>query len=459
VHVHESALVDLQQRLRYAGGLMVNTANSDELYERAVQAIPAGLMSNLKRSAGFQPFFKTHGIGARIYDVDGNAHIDYNLSYGSAILGHSHAGLRAALKHQADQLYDYHSSAVQIEAAERVIACIPSAQQVRFACSGVEANRAALRVARAFTGRNQYVRFNGHYHGQMDHLMGGLVPDPENPVPVDGVREGDPFSRWMHTAGRNRDDFKQVYLIEWNDLAALEQLLIQRGDDIAAVLMETVMLNHGGCMPEPGYLQGVRELCTRYGVVLIFDEVLTGFRIGLHGAQGYFGVTPDMTTLGKALGGGMPVSAFCGRRDLMQLIADGTVIEAGTFNGHPMSMAAVVATLDALAANDGAVYDQIAPLGTSLRDGFLEIAHRHRIPILMQGFPGCYTLLFNAKPKVKDHAESLDSNFALGGRFVQLMLKRGVEFYGRFCISAAHTPKDIADTLDRADDAFRLLSE
>jgi glutamate-1-semialdehyde 2,1-aminomutase len=438
---------------------MLITQNSDELYERACRVIPAGLMSNLKRAAGFQPFYKTHGIGARLYDVDGNEHIDFSLSYGSAILGHSNASLRYALKQQADRLYDYHSSALQIEAAERVIACIPSAQMVRFACSGVEANRAALRVARGFTGRNQYVRFNGHYHGQMDHLMGGLVYDQQNPVPVEGVRDGDPFSQWMHTEGRNRDDYKQVYLIEWNDLHAVETLFANHGDDIAAVLMETVMLNHAGCMPEAGYLEGVRELCTKYGVVLIFDEVLTGFRIGLHGAQGHFGVTPDMTTLGKALGGGMPVSSFCGRSDLMELVASGRVIEAGTFNGHPMSMAAVIATLDVLSHDDGAVYQEINWLGDLLRDGMLEIAHRHNHQILLQGFPACYTLLFNSKPKVINHAGSLDSNFHLGSRFMSLMLERGIEFYGRFCISTAHTRQDITDMLDRADDAFSHLMD
>lgn len=435
------------------------TDQSDALYDRAIKVIPAGLMSNLKRSAGFQPFYKSHGIGARIVDVDGNEHIDYGLSYGAAILGHSHAGLRAALKQQADLLYNYHSNALQIEAAERVIACIPSAEMVRFACSGIEANRAALRVARGFTGRNQYVRFNGHYHGQMDHLMGGLVPDPDNPVPVEGVRDGDPFSHWMHTAGRNRDDYKQVYMIEWNDLPALERLFASRGDDIAAVIMEPVMLNHAGCMPEPGYLQGVRDLCYRYGMVLIFDEVLTGFRIGLHGAQGYFGVTPDMTTLGKALGGGMPVSSFCGRRDLMELVASGKVVEAGTFNGHPMSMAAVVATLDALSQDNGAIYQHINTLGNQLRDGLLSIAQQHEFAILLQGFPGCYTLVFTSKPKVINLADSLDSDFGLGGRFMNLMLERGVEFYGRFCISAAHTTQDILDTLDRADDAFQHLRD
>ena len=211
---------------------LTNTTHSNTLYDRAVEVIPAGLMSNLKRASGFTPYYKTHGQGARLYDVDGNEHIDYALSYGSAILGHSNPVLRAALCAQAERLYDYHSNQLQIDAAERVRACLPSAHMVRFACSGVEANRAALRVARAFTGRNQYVRFQGHYHGQMDHLMGGVVPDPDNPIPIEGARAGDPFAHWMLTAGRNRDDYKQVYLIEWNDVTALATLLAHRGDDI-----------------------------------------------------------------------------------------------------------------------------------------------------------------------------------------------------------------------------------
>ncbi len=436
----------------------IPNTHSDTLYDRAVEVIPAGLMSNLKRSSGFVPYYKTHGAGARLYDVDGNEHIDFNLSYGSAILGHSHPGLRAALHRQADALYTYHSNQLQIEAAERVLACIPSAQKMRFACSGVEANRAALRVARAFTGRNQYVRFQGHYHGQMDHLMGGIVPDPENPVPVEGTIEGDSFTRWMYTAGRTRDDYHQVYLLEWNDAEALEGLLRQRGDDIAAVIMEPVMLNHGGCMPEPGYLERVRALCTQYGVVLIFDEVLTGFRMGLHGAQGQFGVMPDMTALGKALGSGVPVSAFCGRNDLMDLIASGTVIEAGTFNGHPLSMAAVVATLDALGEDGGAVYQRMEALGSLLREGLLQLAAQHGEPVLMQGFPTCHTLLFTDRPRLRNHAETLGIDFGRGGRFFQLLLNRGVECYGRFCISAAHTERDIQDTLERVDDALADLA-
>lgn len=433
------------------------TAKSNQLYDQAVEVIPAGLMSNLKRANGFVPYYKTHGDGARLYDVDGNEHIDYALSYGSAILGHSNRALREALHRQADALYDYHSSHLQIEAAQRVIEAIPSAEMVRFACSGVEANRAALRVARAFTGRNQYVRFQGHYHGQMDHLMGGIVSDPDYPVPVEGVLAADPFTRWMSTAGRNRNDYQQVYLMEWNDAPALERLFATRGEDIAAVLMEPVMLNHAGCMPEPGYLERVRELCTHYGVILIFDEVLTGFRIGFQGAQGHFGVIPDMTTLGKALGGGMPASAFCGRRDLMELIATGRVVEAGTFNGHPMSMAAVVATLEELARDQAVIYQQMAQMGDLLRAGIEDLARQHSEPILLQGFPSCYTLTFTGRAKMINHTDTLGVDFPKGGRFFQLLLDQGIECYGRFCISTAHTEKDIHDTLDRIDDALKAL--
>ena len=441
------------------------TPKSDQMAEAGRRVIPAAMMSNFRRAVDYHPVYMSHGKGARLYDVDGNEYIDYSLSYGPAVLGHSNEHVREAIKRQVDRLYTPNVNDLEVRAAQKVNEHIASAELVRFACSGTEANRGALRVSRAYTGRNMYVRFNGHYHGGLDHLMGGIVPDPENPIPVAGEREDDVYSQYAHTLGRNETAFNQVYMIEWNDLPALERLFSRYGEAIAALIMEPTMVNNFGCMPEPGYLQGVRELCTEYGVVLIFDEVLTGFRIDLEGAQGYFGVTPDMTTLAKALGGGFPVSSVSGKREIMDLLTQAEVIQGGTYNGHPLAMAAVIASIEEYERDDGVVFERIRKLGALLKDGLDQIAAEHEQPLLLQGFPGAWTFCFAPKKKLVNQADGfydLDIKEVLPFvektfTFAALLKQRGVITSFRFCTSAAHTKKDIGDTLDRVNDAMQQL--
>jgi glutamate-1-semialdehyde 2,1-aminomutase len=248
-------------------------------------------------------------------------------------------------------------------------------------------------------------------------------------------------------------------MIEWNDLAALEQLFSRDASSIAAVIMEPVMINNFGCVPEPGYLEGVRELCTRHGVVLIFDEVLTGFRIGLHGAQGEFGITPDLTTLAKALGGGFPVSSTCGKREVMDALTRADAIQGGTYNGHPMAMAAVIAAIEEYERDDGAAFRHIEKMGTMLKEGLEKIAAEHEQPLLLQGFPGAWYFCFNKKRKIINHSDGLDSDSAKFVSFAELLKERGVLTSWRFCTSAAHTEKDVGDVLDRADEVMRILKE
>ena len=243
------------------------TPQSDRMAELGRQLVPAASMSNFRRSVDYHPIYMTHGQGARLYDLDGNEYIDYSLSYGPAVLGHSNEHLRAALKRQMDLLFTPNVNDMEVAAAQKVAEHIECADLVRFACSGTEAVRGALRVARAYTGRDMYVRFNGHYHGGLDHLMGGIVLDPENPIPVPGESDDDLYSQFTNTMGRYSGAFEQCYMIEWNDLPALETLLVRDGERIAAVLMEPTMVNSFGCMPQPGYLEGVRRLCTEYGAV------------------------------------------------------------------------------------------------------------------------------------------------------------------------------------------------
>jgi glutamate-1-semialdehyde 2,1-aminomutase len=434
------------------------TPKSDRIGETAGGVIPGSLMSNFRKYEDHHPIYMSHGKGARLYDVDGNEYIDYSLSYGPAILGHSNEHLRQAIIDQAQRLYSGEVSELQVEAARKVSSHLVSAERVRFACSGTDATYNALRAARAYTKRNMIVRFNGHYHGGLDEFMGGIVTAPENPVPVAGELEEDIYSQMANTAGRAAHAFSDSYMIEWNDLCALDQLFSAHGSEIAAVIMEPVMVNCSGCVPEPGYLEGVRELCTKHAAVLIFDEVLTGFRIGLGGAQAHFGVVPDMTTLGKALGGGFPVSAFCGKTEIMETIASTEVVAGGTYNGHPLAMAAVVANIEELEKDDGAVYGPIEEMGRMLKEGLDAISRKHGQNLLLQGFPGSWTFTTSTKQKIVNHRESLGPGIALAGIFAALLKQRGVLTSFRFCTSAAHAERDVADALERAEDAMQELA-
>jgi glutamate-1-semialdehyde 2,1-aminomutase len=435
------------------------TPRSDEMAGRGRQVIPAATMSNFRRSVDYHPVYMTHGQGARLYDVDGNEYIDYSLSYGPAVLGHSNEHLKEALKRQVDRLHTPNVNDLEVAAAQKVVDHIASAELVRFACSGTEAVRGALRVARTYTGRDMYVRFHGHYHGGLDHLMGGILGDADDPIPLDDEYDDDLYSQYTHTLGRYSGSFSQCYMIEWNDRAALEKLFDRQGEEIAAVIMEPVMVNNYGCRPEPGYLEGVRDLCTQHGVVLIFDEVLTGFRIGLQGAQGHFGVTPDLTTLAKALGAGFPVSSTCGKREIMDALTRADAIQGGTYNGHPLAMAAVIAAIEEYERDDGAVFRHIERMGNLLKEGLDEIAAEHEQPLLLQGFPGSWSFTFNKKPGIKNQSEGRGSDFAKVGRFTDLLKQYGILTSLRFCTSAAHTEKDVGDTLDRANEVMKILKE
>jgi glutamate-1-semialdehyde 2,1-aminomutase len=438
-----------------------NIRKSEQMAELGRQVIPAATMSNFRRIVDEQPIYMTHGKGARLYDLDGNEYIDYNLSYGPAVLGHSNQHMRKALERQAGRLYTPNVNDLEVAAAQKLSDQIQSAELVRFACSGTEANRGALRAARAYTGRDKYVRFNGHYHGGMDHLMGGIVPDPAHPIPVPGELERDPYSRNTNTKGRYSRALDECYMIEWNDLPVFERLLEKFGENIAAVIMEPAMVNNFGCLPEPGYLEGVRQLCTQYGVVLIMDEVLTGFRIALKGAQGYFGVIPDMTTLAKALAAGFPVSSTSGKKQVMDTLTRADAIQGGTYSGHPMAMAAVIAAIEEYERADGAVFKHIERIGTLLKQGIEQIALDRDQRLLLQGFPGAWYVIFTERKKIINHGDGCGAaDFAKIMRFRELIKEHGVLTCGpRFFTSAAHTDKDLGDTLDRVDEVMKIIKE
>ena len=344
----------------------------------------------------------------------------------------------------------------EIALAEKIIEHIPSAEKVRYLLSGTEAVQLVLRLARAYTQRNIFIRFDGHYHGWLDNVFGGGVdPDPAGP-PHALYRQDDLFS----SKGRDVASEKQSFKLPWNDIDVLERTLEQYGDQVALIIMEAINANGGSCYPKPGYLERVRELCDQYGIVLCFDEIITGFRVALNGAQGLLGVTPDLTTLGKGVAGGTPISVVCGKAEIMDLCADRTVVGAGTFNGYPLGVAAALATIGYVEQDDGAFFRNMAAVQARLVAGQREIAARRGHRMLIQDCPG--VMMFY--PADLDRAWTIGdwysiADHATGERIRSLLFERGVLtlFRGRWFFSGAHTNADIDRTLEILDGAMADL--
>ncbi|WP_186331725.1 aspartate aminotransferase family protein [Paenibacillus xylanexedens] len=353
--------------------------------QRVKQHLPGGVHYNFHLPWEETPLHFAHASRSRVTDMNGREYLDLYARFGALIVGHGNEEYNECLKDTIDRVLSVSHCDLDAEALELIHQYVPSAEMIRFGLSGTEIVQNALRLARAWTGKNRFVRFEGHYHGNSDNIMGGKTPRTGLPVPSDypGDMKG--------TQGRARDVMEsQSYLLPWNDAARLEELFVEHGDDIAAVIMEPVCVNGGGVMPAPGYLQKVRQLCDHHQVVLIFDEIITGFRMGLGGAQQMFGVTPDLTTLGKAIaGGGVPVSALVGRADIMKLLVDKKVIHAGTFNGYPLGTAAVKATLEMLGRNGGEAMNRMNLHAEMIHDILTREAMKAGLPLVVQGPAGC----------------------------------------------------------------------
>jgi glutamate-1-semialdehyde 2,1-aminomutase len=361
------------------------TSNMMAYNQRVKQHLPGGVHYNFHLPWEETPLHFAHASRSRVIDMNGREYLDLYARFGALIVGHGNEEYNECLKDTIDRVLSVSHCDLDAEALELINQYVPSAEMIRFGLSGTEIVQNALRLARAWTGKNRFVRFEGHYHGNSDNIMGGKTPRTGLPVPSDypGDMKG--------TQGRARDVMEsQSYLLPWNDAVRLEELFVEHGDDIAAVIMEPVCVNGGGVMPAPGYLQKVRQLCDHHQVVLIFDEIITGFRMGLGGAQEMFGVTPDLTTLGKAIaGGGVPVSALVGRADIMKLLVDKKVIHAGTFNGYPLGTAAVKATLEMLGRNGGEAMNRMNRHAEMIHDILIREAAKAGLPLVVQGPAGC----------------------------------------------------------------------
>ncbi|MGH9407239.1 MAG: aspartate aminotransferase family protein [Terriglobia bacterium] len=429
---------------------------SRRLLARAERTLAGGVSSNVRRGDQPLPLYFEHGLGSRVFDVDGNEYIDYVLGRGPLFLGHTHPEINEATIRQLrrGQIYAAQHE-LEIELAERLAKLIPSAEQVRFGISGSEAVHAALRVARAFTGRALVVKFEGHYHGWLDNIFYSLSPPPE-----EWGGEMRPVAR-SESAGQPSGQESRIAVLPWNHADALERFLEAHGAETAAIITEPIMCNTAVIMPRPGYLERLREACTRYGIVLIFDEVITGFRVALSGAQGYFGIEPDLSIFGKAIANGMPLSCLAGRADILRLIADGRVVHGGTYNSLPVSIAAAVATIDVLARDGGAIYREVEANGSTLMRGIRERAAKLGVPVVVQGHPSVFFVGFPApgtpaEIEVSDYRSSLSMDHAVYNQFAAALAGEGVRVIprGNWFLSSAHTRSDISRTLDAVEVAL-----
>lgn len=418
---------------------------SAALHERAARVLAGGVSSQFRALGVFHPMAYVRAEGARVWDADGNALLDYTLSQGPCILGHSHpevvARVQAAVA-EAQLFAGQHLA--EIELAETLQRLIPCAELVRFASSGSEAAQACIRLARAATGRHRVVKFEGHYHGWLDSLAFGVAP------PFDGANAPGAPLPWCE--GIAESAAQDLIVLPWNDLEAVRAAMARHGGDVAAIVTEPVMCNQGCIEPRPGFLEGLRAICDAHGAALVFDEIITGFRLGLSGAQGHYGVTPDLATFGKALGAGFPIAAICGRARWMAPLVEGRAFHAGTMNGNNACVAAAAATLDVLQRQDGAALRHVARLGAMLRDGLAEVAARAGQAVRLQGPGPMFHMAFSRLPRAEAYRHLAGDDRARYRDFCAGMLEEGVRLIerGLWYVSAAHAEADIAATLAAA---------
>jgi glutamate-1-semialdehyde 2,1-aminomutase len=421
---------------------------SDDLFARARAVIPGGVSSPVRafKAVGGVPRFVARAEGARVFDEDGGAYVDYVGSWGPMILGHAHPAVLEAVTAAAARGTSFGAPcAAEVELAERVVRAVPSIDKVRFVSSGTEATMSALRVARGFTGRSKIVKFDGCYHGHAD----GLLVSAGSGVATLGI-PGSP--------GVPAGTVADTIVIPFNDEAALAAATAAHGHEIAAVIVEPVCGNMGTVAPRPGYLETLRDVTRKTGTVLIFDEVMTGFRLAKGGAQELYGVTPDMTCLGKIVGGGLPAAAYGGRADIMATVApEGPVYQAGTLSGNPLAMAAGCAVLDRLGPS---VYKTLEARSARLEAGLRRAAGDANVTVAINRVGSMITVFFCAGPVV-DYATAKASDTKRFGRFFHAMLERGVylppgQFEAAF-VSLAHGDAEIDLTVRAAAEAFRQV--
>ena len=425
-------------------------SKSLRLFEKAKKLVPGGVNSPVRAFAPY-PFFAVSGKGSHIKDVDGNEYVDYCLAYGPLILGHAHPAVVGAVKAQLDKGTMFGTPTEQeVELAEMICESVSSAEMVRLVTTGAEATMSAVRAARAYTGKKKIVKFEGCYHGAYDSVL---------------VKAGSGATTFgiPNSLGVPEETTSNTLVCAFNDVEDLERIFKKEKDSLAAVIIEPVVGNIGVVPPREGYLQNVRELTEDYGVVLIFDEMITGFRLAFGGAQEYYGVKPDMTTMGKILGGGFPIAAFAGQREIMENIAPvGKAYQAGTYSGNPVSVTASLATLKTIKSEGAVFYERLDSKRVKITQALEEAAEEHGIPVIVNGVASMFQIFFNSS-QVYDYLTAKASDTKKFMAYHHSLLERGIfippsQFETCF-ISHVHDDQDIEKTTDGIRETFNKLND
>jgi len=434
---------------------------SQQLFQRAQQSLVEGVNSPSRGEAVYSsgPIFVERGSGSRLWDADGNQYVDFMMSFGALIHGHAHPKLVSVVSEaMAEGSHFAAATTAEVEAAERFRRMVPSSEVVRFTNTGSEATMLALRLARAYTGRTKFLKFEGHYHGWYDPFLlnaHGHPPEQlglvENPCRI-------PDSQGIPSA-----TFDDVVLAPWNNIAILERIMQTHGRELAAVITEPIMANMGCIPPREGYLQKLRDLTRNYGALLILDEVVTGFRYAAGGCQEYYGIQPDLSTFGKALGAGFPVGAVAGPRSILDRMrwSENMVLHYGTFNGHRLTMKVVAANLDLLSRND--TYRNLHAMGDAAIHGLREVLRRRKVKAIVQGFGPMFQIYFTERDAIHDYRNYCAYvDTARYSRFVHNLLERGIYMTPsnglHWIISTAHTEADVVALVEAADQACADLT-
>ncbi|MDI6689320.1 MAG: glutamate-1-semialdehyde 2,1-aminomutase [Actinomycetota bacterium] len=427
----------------------MDMSKSHELFSRAKEYIPGGVNSPVRafKAVGMEPLFITKGKGSKIYDVDGNEYIDYVCSWGPLILGHAHPKVISAVKDILENGTSFGAcTELEVELAKQIIEAVPSIERVRMVNSGTEATMSAIRLARGYTGREKVIKFEGCYHGHVDHLL---------------VKAGSGVATLAipGTPGVTSKVALDTIVLSYNDLESVGRIVREQHEEIACIIVEPIAGNMGVVLPQPGFLEGLRKITREYGIILIFDEVITGFRVSYGGAQELYSVIPDLTCLGKIIGGGFPVGAFGGRREIMECVAPvGSVYQAGTLSGNPIAMTAGLMTLKIL--SDGQIYQDLERKGAMLSEGLRENARELGIKAHFTRVGSLLCMFFTDK-EVLNFETAASSDTEKYARYFREMLKSGIylapsQFEACF-ISTAHTDEDIQRTIEANREALKKL--
>jgi glutamate-1-semialdehyde 2,1-aminomutase len=430
-----------------------NYTMSVALMQRAKKVLAGGVSSEFRKYAHPHPLFYSHAEDVWIYDADGNKYLDFTLSQGPMIWGHSHPEILKAVESYSRKGQLFAGQHLQeLELAEKIQSLIPSAEKMRFCLDGSEAVQTALRIARSKTGKSKFIRFEGHYHGWLDNVVwGNSAPS----LAAMGEKEHPQKVAW--SGGLSEDSCFESIVAPWNDTTILENIVTENRNEIAAIITEPVMCNNSCILPKEGYLQFLRELCHREGIALIFDEVITGFRMGLAGAQGFFNIQPDLSIFAKAMGNGYPISAIVGKEEWMEEICSSRVIHAGTLNTNNSSVAAALCTIYMLERDHP--YGRLFELGQLLMNGLKQLASSKNLPLLVQGPGPMFHTGFSQLTSVNDYRDCFSYNAELNKKFINGLHDEGIRVIGRglWYISAVHTREHIETAIKAAEKVLSTI--